>query len=389
MKTKSFLCTTLTACILVGSVPFSAYAQTEIRPLWAYDFSTEHNDIEADGWSWKADSHILSLDGVSVTVPKGVNENSAAIRLPKDSVVYVEHDSDISTESFGCHAIYADGDLTIRGTEKLTLSTAMSNADAIHVYRGDINIQEKVEIEAYPSGSALYVDEGRGVDGVVNITDNAKVEIYDPNDDNFRGRDLEELVRIIYKKPNNPSAAWINYEETYDKKEEKVVLTKKEEKETEQSEQTETEQSQKPDEQKPDTETPQKPKYTLQIGDTAIYKNDKLVAHSDVAPYLSDKGYTMLPLRALLHTFAPDTKIDWDAKTKTATLYYNGNSAAITEHKDTMLINGEPVKMAQPAQTTKKRFFLSLRDFGKLMDISSHALQWNENNKQITLFYET
>ncbi len=377
MKAKPFLCAILTTCILVGVVPFSAYAETQTRPLWEYDFSTEHNDITADGWSWEADSRILSLDGLSLSVPKGVNENSAAIRLPKDSVLYVERDSDIFVESYGCHAIYADGDLTIRGTEKLTLSTATSNADTIHVYRGDINVQEKVHIEAYPSGSALYVDEGRGVDGVVNITDNAKVEIYDPNDDNFRGRDLDTLVRILYRKPNNPSAAWINYDETYDNEEEKVVLTKKAEKETE------TEQSQKPD-----TKTPQKQKYALQIGDTAIYKNDKLVTHSDVAPYLSDKGYTMLPLRALLHTFAPDTKIDWDAKTKTATLYYDGNNAVITARKDTMLINGEPVKMTQPAQATDNRFFLSLRDFGKLMDISSHALEWNESNKQITLFYQ-
>lgn len=384
MKTKQILCSTLAACVLVTAIPFSAQAET--LPIWQYDFAKENADINGDGWAWDADSRILALDGLSLTVPKGVNENGAAIRLPKDSILYLEHDSEIYVESYGCHAVYVDGDLTIRGGETLKLSTANSTADTIHVYRGDINIEDGVTVEAYPSGSALYVDEARGTDGVVNITGNAKVEIYDPNDDNFYGRDLDKLVRIIYRKPNKPSDAWINYDENYEKDNEKVVLTKKTTKEPENTE--------KPDTDKSETETPQpetpetqKHKYTLQIGDTAICKDDKLVAHSDAAPYLSEKGYTMLPLRALLNVFAPDTKIDWNAQTKTATIYYHGNNAVITENKDTMLVNGEPVKMAQPAQTKEKRFFLSLRDWGKLMDVSSNALEWNESNKQVTLFY--
>ncbi len=185
MKTKQILCSAFACCMMVMAMPFSAKAET--LPIWQYDFATQTKDIVGEGFTWNADSKILSLDGLSVTIPEGVNENSAAIRLPKDSVLYLDNDSEIVTESYGCHAIYADGDLTIRGNgEKLTLKTTTANANAVYVYRGKINLEDGVTIQAYPSGSALYVDEARGSDGVVNVTGNAKVEIYDPNDDTTR-----------------------------------------------------------------------------------------------------------------------------------------------------------------------------------------------------------
>ncbi len=388
MKTKQILCSTFAACIMVTAIPFSTKAETS--PIWKYDFSTQTTDVSGEGFTWNADSKILSLDGLSVIIPEGVNENSAAIRLPKDSVLYLDNDSEIVVESYGCHAVYADGDLTIRGNgERLTLKTTASNADTVHVYRGNINIEDGVTIESYPGGSALYVDEARGNDGVVNITDTAKVEIYDPNDNNFYARDLHTLVRIIYRKPDKPSDSWLNFDEAYKKDDEMVLLTKKTTKEPEKQE-TDDQNTEKPETEKPETQKPETPKthnYTLKIGDTAIYKDEKLVAHSDAAPYLSQKGYTMLPLRALLTVFEPDTKIDWKPQTKTATLYFGKNNAVITENSETMIINGEPVKMAQPAQTKDKRFFLSLRDWTKLMGVSSDTLQWNSTDKEVTLTY--
>ena len=392
MKTKQILCSAFACCMMVMAMPFSAKAET--LPIWRYDFATQTKDIIGEGFTWNADSKILSLDGLSVTIPEGVNENSAAIRLPKDSVLYLDNDSEIVTESYGCHAIYADGDLTIRGNgEKLTLKTATANANAVYVYRGKINIEDGVTIQAYPSGSALYVDEARGSDGVVNVTGNAKVEIYDPNDDNFYGRDLDKLVHVIYRSPVTPVDAWLNFDETYKKEDEMVLLTKKTTKEPEKQPEKDEQTTQKPETEKPETpetETPETPKthnYTLKIGDTGIYQDEKLAAHSDAAPYLSEKGYTMLPLRALLTVFEPDTKIDWNPQNKTATLYYGKNSAVITENSETMIVNGEPVHMAQPAQTTDKRFFLSLRDWTKLMGVSSETLQWNHTDKQVTLTY--
>lgn len=381
MKIKQILCSVFSACMMVTAIPFSAKAET--LPIWAYDFSKQTTDISGDGFTWDADSKILSLDGLSVTIPKNVNENGAAIRLPKDSVIYLDSDSEIFVEGYGCHAIYAAGDLTIRGGKKLTLTTSNSTADTIHVYRGDINIEDGVTIEAYPSGSALYVDEARGSDGVVNIIGSAKVEIYDPYDDNFYARDLDKLVRIIYHHPIKPSDVWLNFDKTYKKDDKMVLLTKKTTKESEKQETQQT--SEKQETQKP--ETPKTHNYTLKIGDTAIYKDEKLAAHSDAAPYLSEKGYTMLPLRALLTVFEPDTKIDWNVQTKTATLYFGKNNAVITENSETMIVNGEPVKMAQPAQTNDKRFFLSLRDWTKLMGVSSETLQWNNTDKEVTLTY--
>ena len=81
----------------------------------------------------------------------------------------IRDSSEINVDGYGLHAIYAEGDLTVRGNDDLVVRTTSASSSVIYVYRGDINLEDNVFLEVYPEGHVLYVDEARGSDGVVNI----------------------------------------------------------------------------------------------------------------------------------------------------------------------------------------------------------------------------
>lgn len=175
MKQKKVLCAGLVAAMLMGLVPQTALAAE--NDILDYDFRTYDTDVSGDGWDWDASGRILTIDGLYVNADESnTNGREGAICLPEDSILYLDGDSEINVDGYGLHAIYAEGDLTVRGNDDLVVRTTSASSSVIYVYRGDINLEDNVFLEVYPEGHVLYVDEARGSDGVVNIYDKAKLK---------------------------------------------------------------------------------------------------------------------------------------------------------------------------------------------------------------------
>ena len=386
MKQKKVLCAGIAAAMLMGLVPQTALA-ADTTNILNYDFRKQDADVSGDGWDWDADGRILSLDGLKLTVDESDNlSREAAICLPEDSILYLDGDSEINVDGYGLHAIYAEGDLTVKGGNDLVVRTGSASASVIYVYQGDINLEDGVFLEVYPEGHVLYVDEAKGKDGVVNIYDTAKVEIHDPDGDNFQYIDKDRLVMVTYRSPAKPTDEWLNFSEEYDKDYETITLSKK----------TVTEKPEEPDEkpEEPEDKPEETPEEThvfqIKIGETYLVKDDGERIALDAPAYLSQDGYTMLPLRALLNVSKEGVKIDWNQKDKIATITYDDTTVVIpVEGTDkTVTINGEETTLVTASQTVNDRAFLSLRDWCTVTGMSTDALQWDSATKTVTMTVE-
>lgn len=379
MKQKKRVCFGIAAAMLVGMVPQTALAAGE--DILDYDFRTYDKDISGNGWEWDAGSRILSIDGLVVNADESNTlGREAAICLPEDSILYLDGDSEINVDGHGLHAIYAEGDLTVRGNDDLVVRTTSASASVIYVYRGDINLEDNVFLEVYPAGHVLYVDEARGSDGVVNIYDKAKVEVHDPMDDNFYMMDTDELVKVTYRSPAKPTDAWLNFSQKYDKDYETITFYKK----------TVTEKPVETPEDQPEETPAETHVFQIKMGETYLVKDDTERVALDVPAYLSEDGYTMLPLRALLNVSKEGVKIDWNQKDKIATITYDDTTVVIpVEGTDkTATINGKETTLVTAPQTVNDRAFLSLRDWCTVTGMSTDALQWDGNTKTVTMTVE-
>ena len=385
MKQKKVLCAGLVAAMLMGLVPQTALAAE--NDILDYDFRTYDTDVSGDGWDWDASGRILTIDGLYVNADESnTNGREGAICLPEDSILYLDGDSEINVDGYGLHAIYAEGDLTVRGNDDLVVRTTSASSSVIYVYRGDINLEDNVFLEVYPEGHVLYVDEARGSDGVVNIYDKAKVEVHDPYDDNFYMMDTDELVKVTYRSPAKPTDEWLNFSEKYDKDYETITFYRKTVvDQPEEPEETPEEPEDKPEETPAETHV-----FQIKIGETYLVKDDEERIALDAPAYLSEDGYTMLPLRALLNVSKDGVQIDWNQKDKIATITYDDTTVVIpVEGTDkTVTINGEETTLVTAPQTVNDRSFLSLRDWCTVTGMSTDALQWDSATKTVTMTVE-
>lgn len=385
MKQKKVLCAGLVAAMLMGLVPQTALAAE--NDILDYDFRTYDTDVSGDGWDWDASGRILTIDGLYVNADENnTNGREGAICLPEDSILYLDGDSEINVDGYGLHAIYAEGDLTVRGNDDLVVRTTSASSSVIYVYRGDINLEDNVFLEVYPEGHVLYVDEARGSDGVVNIYDKAKVEVHDPYDDNFYMMDTDELVKVTYRSPAKPTDEWLNFSEKYDKDYETITFYRKTVvDQPEEPEETPEEPEDKPEETPAETHV-----FQIKIGETYLVKDDEERIALDAPAYLSEDGYTMLPLRALLNVSKDGVQIDWNQKDKIATITYDDTTVVIpVEGTDkTVTINGEETTLVTAPQTVNDRAFLSLRDWCTVTGMSTDALQWDSATKTVTMTVE-
>ncbi len=142
MKQKKVLCAGLAAAMLMGLVPQTALAAE--NDILDYDFRTYDTDVSGDGWDWDASGRILTIDGLYVNADESnTNGREGAICLPEDSILYLDGDSEINVDGYGLHAIYAEGDLTVRGNDDLVVRTTSASSSVIYVYRGDINLEDR------------------------------------------------------------------------------------------------------------------------------------------------------------------------------------------------------------------------------------------------------
>ncbi|WP_352399407.1 copper amine oxidase N-terminal domain-containing protein [Anaerotignum sp.] len=376
---KKKLISFLLACTtIVGILPITAFAKdgkTEIS-LMAMDFREVKTDQQGDNWDWDASDKILTLKDFKGTVAVGVREKSAAILLPEDSTLWLEgKNNEITTNSYHCNGIYANGDFTIAGNGKLKLTLESMGASAIYVNGGVLSIEDEVDINVDSPKHAIYIYNLKANKVAVSVTEKAKLSF--PDDLN------DDAVYVVTKNNVDPDSITFDYKETHDKDEEIITLSKADPKKPE---------TEKPETEKPETETPEdKPKeedvkntYTISIGNKNILKNGTVAYTADVEPYISN-GYTMLPLRALLDISDPNVDIKWDSPTKTATISYNGKHFTIIANKEKMTKAGNPVDLATAAEVAHGRMFVSLRDWMKIMDIPMEQVNWDSITKTVTL----
>ncbi|KXL53554.1 hypothetical protein CLNEO_07800 [Anaerotignum neopropionicum] len=376
---KKIISILLTCSVVVGLLPVMAFADdspTEIHST-AMDFREVKTDQEGTNWVWDAKAKTLTLNNFQGVVNVGVRENSAAILLPDDSMLCLKGKNNaITTNSYHCNGIYSDGDLIIAGDGKLEINIDSMSASPIYVNSGVLSIEDEVEINTDSPKHAIYIYNLKSNSTAISVKDEAKLTFPD---------DLgADAIYVVTKKGVDPNSITFDYEETHDKAEEIITLTKLKSKTT--PEKTEETPAEKPDEQpaeKPEDEAAENT-YIISIGSKEIQKNGEVAYTSDAAPYLSN-SYTMLPLRALLVLSDPNVEIKWDSPLKTATISYNGKTFTLVANQKTMTKETEAVSLATAAEIKDGRLFVSLRDWMKIMDISDDQVSWDAETKSVLL----
>lgn len=370
---KKIISILLTCSAIIGLLPALAFAEdtkTEID-LMSMDFREVKTDQQGTNWDWDASDKILTLNNFQGVVNEGIREKSAAILLPKDSILWLEgKNNEITTNSYHCSGIYSDGDLSIEGDGKLEVNIKSMGASAIYVNDGVLYLDDKVEINVDSPRHAIYIYNLKANQVAVSVLDKAKLTFPDELGD--------DAVYVITRNKVDPNSITFDYKETHDKAEEIITLTKAE--------------AQKPEPEKPEPEKPEeKPieeikndTYTMSIGNKNILKNGAIAHSTDVAPYIKN-GYTMLPLRTLLVISNPNVEIIWNSHTKTATISYEGSTFIIIANHDTMTKDGKTVSLNTAAEVIDGRLFVSLRDWMKIMDIPNDQVAWNPATKTVTL----
>ena len=98
------------------------------------------------------------------------------------------------------------------------------------------------------------------------------------------------------------------------------------------------------------------------------------------APFVSGKGYTMLPVKAVAEALG--LKADWNASTKTASFSNDSKVATVVIGADTMYVNGTPFKLSAKAEIKNGSTFVELRSLASAFGVK---LEWDAATKSVTI----
>lgn len=98
------------------------------------------------------------------------------------------------------------------------------------------------------------------------------------------------------------------------------------------------------------------------------------------APFVSGKGYTMLPVKAVAEALG--LKADWNAATKTASFSNDSKVATVVIGADTMYVNGTPFKLSAKAEIKNGSTFVELRSLASAFGVK---LEWDAATKSVTI----
>ena len=126
-------------------------------------------------------------------------------------------------------------------------------------------------------------------------------------------------------------------------------------------------------------------KITVPVGEKYVVAGEKKI-EIDTPAYINDKGYTMLPLRAVAVALGIDNNsVLWDQNTRTATILYGNRVVSMQAGASTMYINGQAVATKAGVEITNDRTFLSLRDLGTAVNVKD--ISWDGATKTAYLNY--
>lgn len=146
---------------------------------------------------------------------------------------------------------------------------------------------------------------------------------------------------------------------------------------------------------------------SFKIGSDIININND-IKQIDSPAYISNSGYTMLPVRSIVDALSYNTAdINWDSNENKVTISYTYKKfdnitdpnilyidlyetkiIEIIVGSDTMYINGKKYNMVTPSEITKNRIFIPIRDLCYAFEIEDDNIIWNEQEQSITILKE-
>ena len=125
-------------------------------------------------------------------------------------------------------------------------------------------------------------------------------------------------------------------------------------------------------------------KVSVTIGALELQAGEKTIA-LDVPAYISDAGYTMLPVRAVTEALSDQAIVSWDDATRTVTIIFGSRIISMSVGSNVMTINGTQVAMSAAVEITGDRAFIPLRDLGIALGVNESKIAWDDATKTATL----
>ncbi|WP_317855361.1 copper amine oxidase N-terminal domain-containing protein [Chakrabartyella piscis] len=118
------------------------------------------------------------------------------------------------------------------------------------------------------------------------------------------------------------------------------------------------------------------------IGEYYIYAGGTQIA-LDAPAYISDAGYTMLPVRAVASALGIDTSaVVWNSEARQVVITYGSKIVAMTIGESYMSVNGTLIATSAAPEIVDSRTFLPLRDLATALSVS---ITWDDTTKTATL----
>lgn len=124
-------------------------------------------------------------------------------------------------------------------------------------------------------------------------------------------------------------------------------------------------------------------KISVPIGEYYLIAGNKEVT-LDVPAYINEKGYTMLPVRAVANALGVNTSnVLWNDETGSVTIMYGQRIITMKIGDNMIVINGSSVPASSAPEIKDERAFLPLRDLAIALGVSD--IEWDELNQIATL----
>lgn len=114
------------------------------------------------------------------------------------------------------------------------------------------------------------------------------------------------------------------------------------------------------------------------IGEKTIYAGGKAI-DIDVPAYLSQEGYTMLPVRAVAE--ALDAVVTWDKPTKTVSILYGSRIISMKVNSKIITVNGTLIAAEKAVEIKDNRAFLSMRFLGYALGMTEADMRYDKDLK--------
>ena len=124
-------------------------------------------------------------------------------------------------------------------------------------------------------------------------------------------------------------------------------------------------------------------KVVVPVGEAYIVAGETTVA-LDVPAYVSEAGYTMLPVRAVAVALGINTNnVLWDQATKTVTILYGQRIITMTAGSKVINVNGSAIPASASVEIVNGRTFLPMRDLATALGVTD--ITWDAATKTATL----